>query len=134
MIESRTRSGPSAPGRHISIVRASRMKPPAVFAITRDTFIVYAANAFSLLGLAALYFVLAGMVDRFRFLQPGLAIVLVFVGLKMTLSDLYSIPVYLSLLVIVGVLAASVVASLLRPERPARREPARRPAHTEGGI
>jgi tellurite resistance protein TerC len=107
---------------------------PAVFAITRETFIVYAANAFSLLGLAALYFVLSGMVDRFRYLQPGLAIVLVFVGLKMVLSDLYSIPVYLSLLVIVGVLAASVGASLLRPERPARREPARRPAHSEGGA
>jgi tellurite resistance protein TerC len=60
--------------------------------------------------------------------------VLVFVGLKMVLSDLYSIPVYLSLLVIVGVLAASVGASLLRPERPPRREPARRPAHSEGGI
>lgn len=107
---------------------------PAVFAITRDTFIVYAANAFSLLGLAALYFVLANMVDRFHYLQPGLAIVLVFVGLKMVLSDLYSIPVYLSLLVIVGVLGASVGASLLRPERPARREPARRPAHSEGGV
>ena len=101
---------------------------PAVFAITRDTFIVYAANAFSLLGLAALYFVLAGMVDRFHYLQLGLAVVLVFVGLKMTLSDLYSIPVYLSLLVIVGVLAASVGASLLRPERPGR------PAHSEGGT
>jgi tellurite resistance protein TerC len=103
---------------------------PAVFAITRDTFIVYAANAFSLLGLAALYFVLAGMVDRFRFLQPGLAIVLVFVGLKMTLSDLYSIPVYLSLLVIVGVLAGSVVASLARPGHAGRRDP----AHSEAGI
>jgi tellurite resistance protein TerC len=107
---------------------------PAVFAITRDTFIVYAANAFSLLGLAALYFVLAGMVDRFRYLQPGLAIVLVFVGMKMTLSDLWSIPVYLSLLVIVGVLAASVVASLLRPERPRRPERPGQPAHSEGGI
>jgi tellurite resistance protein TerC len=107
---------------------------PAVFAITRDTFIVYAANAFSLLGLAALYFVLAGMVDRFRYLQPGLAIVLVFVGMKMTLSDLWSIPVYLSLLVIVGVLAASVVASLLRPERPRRPERPGPPAHSEGGI
>lgn len=101
---------------------------PAVFAITRDTFIVYAANAFSLLGLAALYFVLAGMVDRFHYLQPGLAVVLVFVGLKMTLSDVYAISVYLSLLVIVGILAASVAASLLRPERPARA------AHSEGGI
>ena len=60
--------------------------------------------------------------------QLGLAVVLVFVGLKMTLSDLYTIPVYLSLLVIVGILAASVGASLLRPERPGR------PVHSEGGT
>jgi tellurite resistance protein TerC len=60
---------------------------PAIFAITRDLFIVYAANAFSLLGLAALYFVLANAIDRFRYLNFGLAAVLVFVGLKMTLSE-----------------------------------------------
>jgi tellurite resistance protein TerC len=91
---------------------------PAIFAITRDLFIVYAANAFSLLGLAALYFVLADAIDRFRYLNLGLAAVLVFVGLKMALSDLYEIPVYVSLAVIVAVLAATVVVSLLRP--PAR--------------
>jgi tellurite resistance protein TerC len=88
---------------------------PAIFAITRDTFIVYAANAFSLLGLASLYFVLAGMIDRFRYLNLGLAAVLVFVGLKMTLADLYTIPVYLSLAVIVIALAAAVAVSMVRP-------------------
>jgi tellurite resistance protein TerC len=91
---------------------------PAIFAITRETFIVYAANAFSLLGLGALYFVLAGMIDRFRYLNLGLAAVLVFVGLKMTLADLYEVPVYLSLTVIVVALAIAVAASMLRPRTP----------------
>lgn len=88
---------------------------PAIFAVTRETFVVYAANAFSLLGLSALYFVLAGMIGRFRYLNVGLAAVLVFVGTKMAIADLYEIPVYVSLAVIVLVLAAAVGASLLRP-------------------
>ena len=90
---------------------------PAIFAITRDTFIVYAANAFSLLGLAALYFVLAGMMSRFRYLNVGLAAVLVFVGLKMTLAGVYKVPVFASLAVIVATLAVAVGTSLLRPAR-----------------
>lgn len=85
---------------------------PAIFAITEDTFIVYAANAFSLLGLSALYFVLAGMIGRFRYLNIGLAVILVFVGAKMLLADLVHIPVYLSLTVIVVTLAVAVGASL----------------------
>jgi tellurite resistance protein TerC len=88
---------------------------PAIFAVTREPFIVYAANAFSLLGLAALYFVLANMLGRFRYLNVGLAVVLVFVGVKMTISDLYKVPVAVSLAVIVLTLAIAVVASLLRP-------------------
>ena len=88
---------------------------PAIFAVTRETFIVYAANAFSLLGLAALYFVLAGMIERFRYLGVGLAVILVFVGAKMVLADVYEIPVYVALAVIVLALAAAVGASLLRP-------------------
>jgi tellurite resistance protein TerC len=87
---------------------------PAIFAVTRETFIVYAANAFSLLGLSALYFVLAGMMGRFEYLSLGLAAVLVFVGAKMTLADVYHIPVYVSLAVIVLTLALAVGASLLR--------------------
>jgi tellurite resistance protein TerC len=85
---------------------------PAIFAVTRETFLVYAANAFSLLGLSALYFVLAGMLERFRYLNLGLAAVLVLVGAKMALTDVYHVPVYASLALIVGVLGASVVASL----------------------
>jgi tellurite resistance protein TerC len=118
---------------------------PAIFAVTRETFIVYAANAFSLLGLGALYFVLAGMIGRFRYLNLGLAAVLVFVGLKMTLADVYSIPVYASLAVIVGTLALAVGASLLRadgdgrgtaPPAPGRPtgDAAGRPVTTEGGA
>ena len=92
---------------------------PAIFAVTRDTFVVYAANAFSLLGLSSLYFVLAGMIGRFRYLNVGLAAVLVFVGAKMTLSDVVKIPVYLSLAVIVAALGVAVAASLRRPGAPA---------------
>ena len=88
---------------------------PAIFAVTREPFVVYAANAFSLLGLAALYFVLANMLGRFRYLNVGLAVVLVFVGVKMTISDFYKIPIAVSLGVIVLTLALAVVASLLRP-------------------
>jgi len=106
---------------------------PAIFAVTREPFIVDAANAFSLLGLAALYFVLANMIGRFRYLNVGLAVVLVFVGVKMTISDFYKIPVAVSLGVIVLTLAVAVVASLLHPaaedeghddlERPATASP-----------
>jgi len=94
---------------------------PAIFAVTRDTFIVYTANAFSLLGLAALYFVLADMIERFRYLNLGLAAVLVFVGLKMTLADVYEIPVLLSLVFIVVALAVAAAASLARPVPPTPR-------------
>jgi tellurite resistance protein TerC len=89
---------------------------PAIFAVTRETFVVYAANAFSLLGLASLYFVLAGMMGRFRYLNLGLAVVLVFVGAKMALADLYETPVFVSLGIVVAALAAAVAASLVRPE------------------
>ncbi|HZD87004.1 MAG TPA: TerC/Alx family metal homeostasis membrane protein [Gaiellaceae bacterium] len=88
---------------------------PAVFAVTREPFVVYAANAFSLLGLASLYFVLAGVMTRFRFLNIGLAVVLVFVGAKMTLSDVVTVPVVASLLVVVFTLAAAIAASILSP-------------------
>jgi tellurite resistance protein TerC len=84
---------------------------PAIFAVTRETFLVYAANAFSLLGLSALYFLLAGMIERFRYLNLGLAAVLVFVGVKMSLSDVYEIPVYVSLAAIVAILAIAVASS-----------------------
>jgi tellurite resistance protein TerC len=87
---------------------------PAIFAVTDDAFIVFAANAFALLGLRSLYFLLAGMMDRFAYLTHGLAVVLVWVGAKMLLTDIWKIPTWLSLLVIVGVLTAAIGLSFLR--------------------
>jgi len=97
---------------------------PAIFAVSRDTYVVFAANAFSLLGMTSLYFLLRGMMDRFHFLNIGLAVILAFVGVKMLLTDLWHMPSWLSLAVIVVCLAAAVAASLLRPTPPARAEPA----------
>jgi TerC family integral membrane protein len=89
---------------------------PAIFGVTQDTFTVFAANAFSLLGMMSLYFLLAGMADRFRYLHLGLAFVLVFIGAKMLLADLWHVPTVLSLGVIVASLGVAVLASL-RKER-----------------
>jgi predicted tellurium resistance membrane protein TerC len=88
---------------------------PAIFAITRDTFIVYTSNVFAILGLRALYFLLAGVMDLFRFLKVGLSFVLCFVGAKMLLIDFYKIPIEASLAVVASILAVSVFASLLYP-------------------
>ena len=85
---------------------------PAIFAVTEDTFVVYAANAMSLLGLTALYFLLAGMLQRFQYLSLGLAVVLGFVGVKMLISDVYKIPIPISLAVIVTVLTVAILWSL----------------------
>ncbi len=89
---------------------------PAIFAVTRDPFLVYSSNVFAILGLRALYFLLAGVVHRFHFLKLGLSAVLVFVGAKMLLVDVVQIPVALSLGVIATVLGVSVAASLLFPK------------------
>ena len=93
---------------------------PAIFAVTRDPFLVYSSNIFAILGLRALFFVLAGMLDRFVYLKTGVAFILVFVGLKMTLSGWLHIPTSLSLAVIVMTLAAAVVLSLRHTARQAR--------------
>jgi len=90
---------------------------PAIFAVTNDPFIVYTSNVFAILGLRSLYFLLAGVVDKFYYLKLGLSVVLVFVGIKMLLVDLYKIPVGLSLGVIASILAISVMASLWRAQR-----------------
>ena len=90
---------------------------PAIFAVTNDPFIVYTSNVFAILGLRSLYFLLAGVVDKFYYLKLGLSAVLVFVGTKMVLVDLYKIPVGVSLSVIASILAISVVASLWRAQR-----------------
>lgn len=85
---------------------------PAILAITQDQFIVYTSNVFAILGLRSLYFALAGVVHRFWLLSYGLAIVLVFVGLKMIIIDFYKIPIEYSLLFIATIIAGSVVLSL----------------------
>ena len=85
---------------------------PAVLAVSREQFIVFASNAFAILGLRALYFLLADMHNRFAYLQQGLAIILAFVGIKMIIEPWYHIPTWLSLVVIAIVLSASVGTSL----------------------
>ncbi len=88
---------------------------PAIFAVTRDPFLVYTSNVFAILGLRALYFLLAGVIHRFHLLKLGLSGVLTFVGSKMLVADLYEVPTVLSLGVIAAILTASIVASLLFP-------------------
>ena len=87
---------------------------PAIFAVTTDPFIVYTSNIFAILGLRSLYFAIAGIMGKFHHLKVGLALVLVFFGVKMLLSGFYNFPILASLGVIVALLAGSVVASLLR--------------------
>jgi tellurite resistance protein TerC len=86
---------------------------PAILAITQDQFIVYTSNVFAILGLRSLYFALAGVVHRFWLLSTGLAIVLVFVGIKMLLIDLYKIPIELSLIFIAFIITGSIILSLI---------------------
>jgi len=86
---------------------------PAVLAISHDPFIVYTSNAFAILGLRALYFLLSGIVGLFRYLKFGVSIVLVYVGIKMLIVDFYKIPVGVSLGVVVGILTLSIIVSLL---------------------
>jgi len=93
---------------------------PAIFAITRDPFLVYSSNVFAILGLRALFFVLAGMMDKFVYLKPGVAIILVFVGVKMLASQWVKLPTAWSLVAILLILAAAVALSLRRTAREAR--------------
>ncbi len=86
---------------------------PAILAITTDQFIVFTSNAFAIMGLRSLYFLLAGLIDRFEYLKYGLAALLTFAGLKMILSDVIHLDVWLSLGIIVSILVVSVVVSLL---------------------
>lgn len=95
---------------------------PAVFAVTTDTFIVYTSNVFAILGLRALYFVLAGSLQRFSLLHYGLAAVLAFVGIKMLIAKWVHVPITLSLGVIAGLIAVSIIASLWATRRAERNE------------
>lgn len=92
---------------------------PAILAITLDPFIVYTSNVFAILGLRALYFALAGVMQLFHYLNYGLSAILVFVGAKMTVVDFYKIPIGVSLGVVAGILVISVVASLFWPRKAA---------------
>ncbi|UQD55318.1 TerC family protein [Flavobacterium sp. K5-23] len=90
---------------------------PAILAITQDHFIVYTSNVFAILGLRSLYFALAGMMDKFQYLSKGLALILIFVGLKMVVVDFYKLPIQIALLVIIIILFLSIVASLMANKR-----------------
>ncbi|MCC6261276.1 MAG: TerC family protein [Anaerolineales bacterium] len=90
---------------------------PAIFAITKDPFIIYTSNVCAILGLRALYFLLASVVDKFHYLSTGLAVILIFVGMKMLIEGFYHIPISLSLGVIFSVLTVSIVASLWRDKK-----------------
>ncbi|MFI7033196.1 TerC family protein [Microbispora rosea] len=95
---------------------------PAIFAVTSEPFLVFTSNAFAILGLRAMYFLLAGAMHRFGYLRYGLAAILVFVGAKMLLADVYKIPVWLSLAVICACLVVAVAASVYRNRREERAE------------
>ncbi|GAB3830112.1 TerC family protein [Pontibacter rugosus] len=90
---------------------------PAILAISKDPFIVYTSNVFALLGLRALYFALAGIMQLFHYLHYGLSVILVFIGAKLLLSDIYHIDMRYALLGVGGVLAISVIASLMFPKK-----------------
>jgi tellurite resistance protein TerC len=92
---------------------------PAIFAVTKDPFIVYSSNVFAILGLRALYFVLAGAMDKFAYLKPAVAGILVFVGLKMAVSGWIHVATPISLGVIIGLLALGIIASMVHARRDA---------------
>ncbi len=91
---------------------------PAIFAVTTDPFIVFTSNIFAIMGLRSMYFLLADLSGRFHLLKYGLALVLVFVGVKMLIADLYKVPIGLALGIVALILATSVVASLIATRKP----------------
>ncbi len=91
---------------------------PAIFAITTDPFIVLTSNVFAVLGLRAMFFLLQGMADRFHLLPYGLALVLVFIGMKMLLIDVYKLPILLSLGAVAVIIGSTIALSLARPAKP----------------
>ncbi len=101
---------------------------PAIFAITRDTYIVFAANAFSLLGMVSLYFLLDGLLDRFVYLSKGLAVILGYVAVKLLLEDVVHPPEWINLVVVIATLG---VAAWLSKRREAADEAAAREAHAQ---
>lgn len=89
---------------------------PAIFAVTNDPFIIYTSNVFAILGLRAMYFALAGVIDKFHYLKIGLSMILIFIGFKMLIVEIYKIPIGYSLGFIALILTASVVLSILKPK------------------
>jgi len=102
---------------------------PAIFAVTSDPFIVFTSNIFAILGLRSLYFLLAGVIEKFTYLKVGLSFVLIFVGAKMLAMDVYKLPILASLGIIAGILTVSILASLWRGP-PGKVQP--RPAENRG--
>jgi tellurite resistance protein TerC len=96
---------------------------PAIFAVTQEPFLVFTSNAFAILGLRAMYFLLADLIDRFVYLKAGLAAILVFVGIKMLLLDVYKVPIWLSLTAISLCLALAIGFSVRRPRGGAADQP-----------
>lgn len=86
---------------------------PAILAITTDRFIVYTSNVFAILGLRSLYFAIAGLMQMFRYLNYGLAGILVFVGTKMVLADVYKVPTFVALFIVLGILLLSIICSIV---------------------
>ncbi len=105
---------------------------PAVFAVTRDPFLVYTSNLFAILGLRSLYFLLAGVIHKLHYLKVGLAFILVFVGTKMLIHHYYAVPTLLSLGVIATVLILSGVASLMFPKQVEENSPLQKEEETVG--
>lgn len=93
---------------------------PAIFAVTKDPFIVFTSNVFAILGLRALYFCISGLMDKFVYLKPALSFILAFVGIKMLIVDFYKIPITASLLVILGALLTAIVASIIKTRKEAK--------------
>ena len=101
---------------------------PAIFAVTDDPFIVYTSNVFAILGLRSLYFALAGIIHRFSYLKYGLSLVLVFIGTKMILIDIWKVPTALALGVTATLIGGSIVLSLIKTRNdPALPDPAHEP-------
>ncbi len=105
---------------------------PAILSVTTDTFLIFSSNAFAILGLRSLYFLLAGAVDKFRYLKPGLSALLIFAGAKILLADIVPIPISVSLVIIVSILATAVGASLLADRRDQWRGVAEEMAAADG--
>ena len=104
---------------------------PAILAVSREPFIVFASNAFAILGLRSLYFLLAGMAGRFRYLNVGLGVILGFVGAKMLLAGVYHLPVWISLLVVAAILSVAIAVSVLTDRRLGGRGPAYEAPHPD---